>query len=170
MVCRTSCGREFQMAGPDTEKPRRPNRIVSALVTTRSPRLADRRLRRPALEETAMQSSCMEVSRGGADQAVPNEEADLELGPEANWDPMKLVSNADRDMGELWYLQDDPRRCIQDGLETVELEPAGTVEDTVAIIVDPIADEAVREHENRFLRERVANRMQTTQLEKTGTT
>ena len=57
MVCRTFCGREFQMAGPDTEKPRRPNRVVSALGTTRSPRLADRRLRRSALEETAMQSS-----------------------------------------------------------------------------------------------------------------
>ena len=82
---------------------------------------------------------------------------------------MKLVPNAGRDTGVLRYPQDDPRRCVQDGLETVELEPAGTVEDAVAV-VDPVADEAVREHENRFLRERVANRTQTTQLEKTGTT
>ena len=82
---------------------------------------------------------------------------------------MKLVSNAGRDMGELRYPQDDPRRCVQDGLETVELEPAGTVEDAV-IVVDPVADEAVREHENRFLHERVPNSAQMTQLEKTGTT
>ena len=82
---------------------------------------------------------------------------------------MKLASNAGRDMGELRYPQDDPRRCVQDGLETVELEPADTVEDAVTV-VDPVADEAVREHENRFLCERVANCMQTTQLEKTGTT
>ena len=91
---------------------------------------------------------------GSADQAGPNEEADLELGPEANWEPMKLVWNAGRDMRVLRYPQDDPRRCIQDGLETVELEPAGTVEDAVTV-VDPVTDEAVREHENRFLRERV---------------
>ena len=52
---------------------------------------------------------------------------------------------------------------------SVELEPAGTVEDAVTV-VDPVTDEAVREHENRFLRERIANRTQTTQLEKTGTT
>ena len=106
------------------------------------------------------------MSRGSADQAVPNEQkqADLELGPEANWEPMMLISNAGRDMGELCYPQDDIRRCIQDGLETVELEPAGTVEDAVAT-VNPIADEAVREHENRFLSKRVANRAQMTQLE-----
>ena len=55
IVCRTSNGREFQMAGPDTEKPRRPNRVVSALGTTRSSRLAERRLRRPALDETVRQ-------------------------------------------------------------------------------------------------------------------
>ena len=61
---------------------------------------------------------------------------------------MKLVSNAGRDTGELY--QDDPCHGIQDGLKTVELEPAGTVEVTVSI-VDPIADEAVRERENRFL-------------------
>ena len=90
------------------------------------------------------------VTQGSADQAVSNEEADLELGQEANWEPKKLVSNAGRDMGVLRYPQDDPRRCVQDGLETVELEPAGTVEDAVA-------DEAVREHENSFLRERVSN-------------
>ena len=65
---------------------------------------------------------------------------------------MKLVSNAGRDMGVLRYPQDDPRRCVQDGLETVELEPAGTVEDGVTV-VDPVAYVAVREHENRFLRE-----------------
>ena len=59
------------MAGLDTEKPRRQNRVVSALGATRSPRLADRRLRRPAFEETEF----LEVSRGSADQAVPNEEA-----------------------------------------------------------------------------------------------
>ena len=47
----------------------------------------------------------------------------------------------------------------------VELKPVGTVEDAVAI-VDPIADEAVREHENRFMSKRVANRAQTMQLEK----
>ena len=67
---------------------------------------------------------------------------------------MKLVSNAGRDMGVLRYPPDDPRRCVQDGLETVELEPAGTVEDAVTV-VDPVSDEAVLEHENRFLRERV---------------
>ena len=78
---------------------------------------------------------------------------------------MKLVSNAGRDVGELWNPQDDPRRCIQDGLETVELKPAGTVEEAVAI-VDPVADEAVRKHEDRFLSKTVANRAQTTQLEK----
>ena len=65
---------------------------------------------------------------------------------------MKLVSNAGRDMGELRHPLDDPRRCVQDGLETVELEPTGT-EDAVTV-VDPVADEAVREHDNRFLRER----------------
>ena len=75
-----------------------------------------------------------------------NKEADLELGPEANWEPIKLVSNAGRDMGVLRYPQDDPRHCVQDGLETIELEPAGTVEDTVAV-VDPVTDEAVRKHE-----------------------
>ena len=63
-----------------------------------------------------------------------NEEADLELGPEANWEPMKLISNACRDMGVLRYPQDDPRRCVQDGLETVELEPVGTVEDAVTVV------------------------------------
>ena len=73
-----------------------------------------------------------------------NEEADLELGPEASWEPMKLVSNAGRDMGVLRYPQDDPRRCVQDGLKTIELEPAGTVEDTVAV-VDPVTD--VHKHE-----------------------
>ena len=77
---------------------------------------------------------------------------------------MKLVSNAGRDMGVLRYPQDDPRRCIQDGLETVELEPAGTVGDAVTV-VDPVTDEAVHKHENRFLCERVANRTKTTQLE-----
>ena len=102
-------------------------------------------------------SEFLEVSQGSADQVVPNEEADLEFGPEANWEPMKLVSNAGRDMEELRYPQDDPRRCVQDWLETVELEPAGTEEDAVTV-VDPVADEAVREHGNRFLRERVANR------------
>ena len=59
---------------------------------------------------------------------------------------MKLVSNAGRDMGVLRYPQDDPRRCVQDGLKTIELEPAGTAEDTVAV-VDPVTDEAVRKHE-----------------------
>ena len=83
---------------------------------------------------------------------------------------MKLASNAGRDMGELRYPQNDPRRCIQDGLETVELEPAGTVEDAAVIVVDPVADLAVRKHENRFLQERVANCAQMMQLEKTGTT
>ena len=39
-----------------------------------------------------------------------------------------------------------------------------------AAVVDPVTDEAVREHENWFLRERVANRTHTTQLEKIGTT
>ena len=39
-------------------------------------------------------------------------------------------------LAEIWeyfdiLMQDDPRRCVQDGLETVELEPAGTVEDAV---------------------------------------
>ena len=34
--CRTSNGRGFQMAGPDTEKPHRPNRVVSALGAMRS--------------------------------------------------------------------------------------------------------------------------------------
>ena len=77
---------------------------------------------------------------------------------------MKLVSNAGRDMGVLRYSQDDPRLCVQDGLETVELEPAGTVEDAVTV-VDPVTDEAVLEHKNRFLREGVANRTQMTQLE-----
>ena len=67
---------------------------------------------------------------------------------------MKLILNAGRDMGVLQYPQDDPRCCVQDGLETVELEPAGTVEDAVTV-VDPVADEAVREHENRFLCKRV---------------
>ena len=71
--------------------------------------------------------------------------------------------------GELWNPQDDPRRCVQYGMETVELEPASTVEDAVAI-VDPVADEAVRKHEDRFLSKTVADRAQTTQLEKTGTT
>ena len=54
---------------------------------------------------------------------------------------MKLVSNAGRDMGELRYPQDDPRHCGQDGLKTktIELEPAGTVENTVAV-VDPVTD------------------------------
>ena len=91
------------MAGPETEKPRRPNRVVSALGTMRSPRLAKRRFRRPALEETATQSSC----RSGADQTVQNEEADLELRPDANWKPMKLASNAGRNMGELRFPQND---------------------------------------------------------------
>ena len=50
IVCRTSCGREFQMAGPETEKPRRPNQVVSALGTTRSTGLAEQRFRWPALE------------------------------------------------------------------------------------------------------------------------
>ena len=77
---------------------------------------------------------------------------------------MKLVPNAGRDMGVLRYLQDDPHRCVQDELETLDLEPAGTVEDAVTV-VDPVTDETVHEHENRFLRERVANRTQTTQLE-----
>ena len=40
-----------------------------------------------------------------------------------------------------------------------------SIEDAVTV-VDPVTDEAVREHENRFLRERVANHRQTTQLEK----
>ena len=62
---------------------------------------------------------------------------------------MKLVSNTGRDMRELRYPQNDPRRCVQDGLETVEMEPAGTDEDAVTV-VDLVADEAVREHENRF--------------------
>ena len=63
---------------------------------------------------------------------------------------MKLALNAGRDMRELRYPQNDPRRCVQDGLETVKLEPTGTVEDAVTV-VDPVADEAVHEHENRFL-------------------
>ena len=82
---------------------------------------------------------------------------------------MKLASNAGRDMRELLYPQNDPRRCIQDGLETVKLEPTGNIEETVTV-VDPVADEAVHEYENRFMCERVANRTQTTQLEETGTT
>ena len=82
---------------------------------------------------------------------------------------MKLASNAGGNMREFWYPQNDPRRCVEDGLETVKLEPTGTVQDAVTV-VDPVADEAVHEHENRFLCERVANRTQTTQLEKTGTT
>ena len=49
------------------------------------------------------------------------------------------------------------------------MEPAGTVEDAMTV-VDLVADEAVPEHKNRFLRERVANRTQTTQLENPGTT
>ena len=51
------------------------------------------------------------------------------------------------------------------GLETVELELAGTVEDAVTV-VDPVTDEAVHEHENRFMCERVTNHTHTTQLEK----
>ena len=100
-----------------------------------------------------------------------NEQADLELGPEANWEPMKLVSNAGRDVRELVGILKMIRfaAAFSDGLETVELKPAGTAEDAVAI-VDPIADEAVRKHEDRFLSKTVANRAQTTQLEKTGTT
>ena len=62
-------------------------------------------------------------------------------------------------MGELQHPQGDPRLCVQDGLETVELEPVGTVEDAVTVI-DPVADEAVYE------RERVANHAQTMQLKK----
>ena len=69
-------------------------------------------------------------------------------------------------LAEIWenfgILNDDPRRCVQDGLETVELEPAGTVEDAVTV-VEPVADEAVREHENHFcVREWRIARMQTT--------
>ena len=45
------------------------------------------------------------------------------------------------------------------------MKPAGTVEDAVAI-VDPVADEAVRKHEDRFLSKTVSDRAQTTQLEK----
>ena len=48
------------------------------------------------------------------------------------------------------------------------MESTGTVEEAVTV-VDPVANEAVHEHENRFLCERVANRMQPTQLEETGT-
>ena len=50
------------MAGPETEKPRRPNRVVSALGTTRSPRLAEQRFRRPALEETATETERIEFT------------------------------------------------------------------------------------------------------------
>ena len=49
--------------------------------------------------------------------------------------------------------------CVLDGMETVELKPAVTV-------VDPVANVAVHEHENRLLRARVANRTQKTQMEK----
>ena len=59
------------------------------------------------------------VILGGADQTVSNEEADLELRPEANWKPMRLASNAGRNMRELRYPQYDPRCFVQDGLETV---------------------------------------------------
>ena len=87
------------MAGSDTEKPRSPNRVASALGATRSPRLADRRLRGNS------DPKFLEVSRGSADQAVPNKVADLELGLETNWTAMKMVSNAGRDMGELRHPQ-----------------------------------------------------------------
>ena len=82
------------MAGPDTEKPHRLNRVVSALGTTRFPRPADRRLRGDS------DPKFLEVSRGSADQADPSKEEDFELGSETNWTAMK-VSNAGRDMGVL---------------------------------------------------------------------
>ena len=66
----------------------------------RAPRLADQRLRRPAFKND--HEEFLEVSRGSADQAVPNEE-DLELGPETNWKPVNLASNAGRDMGEFRF-------------------------------------------------------------------
>ena len=61
-------------------------------------------------------------------------------------------------------MQDDPRCCVKDGMEMVELKPGGTVEDAVTV-VDPVTDEAVREHKDQFLREKVSNRSLTTQLE-----
>ena len=45
-------GNKFQMCGPDTEKPRRPYRSVLTLGTTRIPWEAERKLWRPAKEET----------------------------------------------------------------------------------------------------------------------
>ena len=107
----------------------------------------------------------LEVNRGSAGQAVPKQD----LGPEANSKPLKFVSNAGRDMGNHRYSKrSSPLRsgCIGDGRVRTGWYRRGRCYS----IVDPIADEAVREHENRFLRETVANRAQTTQLEKTGTT
>ena len=155
VVCRTSCIREIQVVGIDTEEPCHPNRAVSALGATRSPRLADRRLHRSVYKETLRQGF-LEVSRVSADQARTKRPI-FDLAPEANCEPMKLVLNVGRDMRVLRYPQDDPRRCVRDGLETLELEPTGTVEGAVTV-VDTVTDGAVRDHENGFLRERMANR------------
>lgn len=130
----------------DTEGPCHPTRAVSALGATRSPRFADRRLHRSVCKETLRQSS-LEVSRVSADQAILIEEADLELGSEANCGPKNLVLNVGLDMRVLRYPRDDPRRCVRGGWKTVKLESTGIVEGAVTV-VDTVTDGAVCDHEN----------------------
>ena len=83
-----------------------------------------------------------------ADQTVPKGNTAFELAPETNWKPMKFASNAGQDLEELWYAGNDSRHCVPDGMEKVQLEPTGIVDD--AVTVDPVEDESVHEHEIFF--------------------
>ena len=74
--------REFQTAGPDSLNP------VNRSSCVRSWDHEVPSTRRSKASTAGVwgngNAEFLEVSRGGADQAVPNEEADLELGPETN--------------------------------------------------------------------------------------
>ena len=63
----------------------------------------------------------LEVYPVVVDQAILNEEADLELGSEANCEPMKLMSYAERGMWVFRHSQDDSCCCVRDRWVTVEL-------------------------------------------------